>query len=73
MVPIEFRTELAALINKHSVEQCGDVPDYILAEYLCACIDAIHGVTKARDKWFGVDHRIPDRTTMLVGIPTEQD
>lgn len=62
MVPADFQSELCALINKHSVEQCGDVPDYILARYLCDCIEAFHVAAKSRDKWFGQDLRIPDRT-----------
>lgn len=62
MVPDKFREELTQLINKHSVEQCGDVPEYILAQHLCDCIEALHATLDRRDKWFGVDHRLPLKT-----------
>ena len=62
-MPDAFRDELTKLINEHSVEQCGDVPDYILAQYLCDCIEALHNAAKRRDRWFGVDHRVKTVST----------
>jgi hypothetical protein len=48
----EFQKELAALINKHSVENESDTPDFILAEYLNTCLDAFGAAMDARDQWY---------------------
>ena len=48
----EFQKELAALINKHSVENESDTPDFILAEYLNNCLDAFGTAMDARDGWY---------------------
>ena len=34
----EFQKELEQLINKHSMENISDTPDFILAEYLVGCL-----------------------------------
>jgi hypothetical protein len=47
----EFQKELAALINKHSIENESDTPDFILAEYLNNCLDAFGTAMDARDSW----------------------
>ena len=36
----EFEKELAALINKHSLEQRSNTPDFILASYLVESLNA---------------------------------
>ena len=38
----EFQRELAALINKHSLERIANLPDYVLAEYLTQCLVAMN-------------------------------
>lgn len=38
----EFQRDLAALINKHSLEQIANLPDYVLAEYLTQCLVAMN-------------------------------
>lgn len=48
----EFRTELAALINKHSLESASNTPDFILASYLTACLAAFEVCVVSRDKWY---------------------
>jgi hypothetical protein len=47
----EFQVELAALINKHSIENETNTPDFMLAQYLNDCLDAFGTVMKTRDKW----------------------
>ena len=49
----EFQEELAALINKHSVENETDTPDFILAEYLSDCLDAFGNLMGKREAWYG--------------------
>jgi len=51
----EFKKELETLINKHSIENGSDTPDFILAEYLCNCLESFNSVSIQRDNWYGVD------------------
>jgi len=47
-----FRKELENLINKHSMENESNTPDYILSDYLVRCLDAFDIATKDRDHWY---------------------
>lgn len=58
----EFGKELSNLINRHSQENGSNTPDFILAEYIQACLDNFNKTTKARDKWYGV-HLTPGIST----------
>jgi len=49
----DLRTELAAVLNKHSVEGRSDTPDFILAQYLIDCLFSFEQITRAREKWHG--------------------
>lgn len=62
----EFRKELERLINKYSMENGSDTPDFILADYLVACLDAFDATVKAREKWYG---RVDKPTCVEGGIP----
>ena len=57
-----FRNELSALINRHSMEQASDTPDYILARYLFACLTAFDVTIRARETWYGRTERLSDMT-----------
>lgn len=48
-----FRDELKLLINKHSMENGSDTPDFILAEYLAAQLDLFDICVAGRDAWYG--------------------
>ena len=48
-----FKNELEALINKYSVENGSDTPDFILAAYLKQCIQNADNLINEREKWFG--------------------
>jgi hypothetical protein len=50
-----FIKELEELINKHSVENHSNTPDYILAQYITDCLNTFNRVTAARDKWYGIN------------------
>lgn len=52
-----FREELAQLINRYSMENGSNTPDYMLADYLIACLQALDGAVKSRDGWYGVELR----------------
>lgn len=45
--------ELRALLNRHSVENASDTPDFVLAEYLMDCLGVWETAVSRRDKWYG--------------------
>lgn len=47
-----FRVELEALINRHSIENGSDTPDFILADFLLACLRAFDSAARRRTKWY---------------------
>ncbi len=47
-----FKKELEHLINRYSMENRSDTPDYMLAEYLVDCLKNYSRIVKQRDKWF---------------------
>lgn len=50
----KFVDGLRELINGYSMENASDTPDYILTEYLIACLDAYNKAVRKRDNWFGI-------------------
>lgn len=53
-----FEKALTELINKHSMENESNTPDYILARYMFTCLYAYRNAVQARDKWFKVEPSI---------------
>ena len=47
----EFAKELEELINKHSIENFSNTPDFILADYLMNCLEAYHSIKIKNDNW----------------------
>ena len=50
-----FQTELRALINKHSMENGSDTPDFILAKYLLSSLDTLDTALRARHDFYNQD------------------
>ncbi len=50
---IQFGKELEQLINKHSMENTCDTPDFILAAFLLDCLEAFAKATNRRADWYG--------------------
>ena len=48
-----FEKELTSLINRHSIENVADMPDYLLAEMICRTIEAIGPRVKITLDWHG--------------------
>jgi len=48
----QFYKDLIVLINKHSMENQNDTPDYILADYIMNSLMAFTATTLKRDKWW---------------------
>lgn len=59
VTPIEdredFNTELCSLLNRYSMENSSNTPDFILRDYLLNCLDAFNRATNLRTKWFKND------------------
>lgn len=48
-----FQKELESLINRYSKENDSNTPDFILAEYMNACLQAFDHAVNQREKWYG--------------------
>jgi len=48
-----FRTGLESLLNRHSMENGCDTPDFILAGYLYDCLQAFDNAMTMRETWYG--------------------
>ena len=48
-----FRNELEILINKYSLENGSNTPDFILAHFLTDCLKAFDGASEAKRKYYG--------------------
>lgn len=49
----EFREELVNLINRHSMENGSNTPDFILANYLMLQIESFDTTVNRREEWYG--------------------
>lgn len=48
-----FKKELETLINKHSVENGSNTPDFILANYLNQCLRNAEDLINNREDFYG--------------------
>jgi len=53
----KFIDELGCLINKHSMENSSNTPDFILAQFINNCLDAFNAAVQQRETWYGRDAR----------------
>ena len=68
-----FRTELEALINRHSMECGSDTPDTILAKFLLKCLFAFDEAVVSREAVVSTDRWYGKRVTEIVGVnPTPE-
>ena len=51
----KFEKELTELLNKHSMENVCDVPDFLLSKMICRIITSIGGPIKETLDWHGCD------------------
>lgn len=66
-----FEKELEQLINKYSLENQSDTPDFILAAYVIQALENFNAATKQREEWYGRQPRVSDLPDDLP-FPTEQ-
>jgi len=55
MIDSKFKSGLCSLINKFSVENECDVPDFILTDMICDMINSVGKHTKRALDWHGCD------------------
>jgi len=60
---LTFRKELISLINRHSLENGSNTPDFILADYLMDCLKVFNITTNLRGKWY--KEQVTDETIHL--------
>jgi hypothetical protein len=47
----QFMQELVFLINRHSIENGSNTPDFLLAEYLLGCLSIYEHTVQKRDQF----------------------
>lgn len=50
-----FENDLRRVLNRHSRENISNTPDFILANYLMACLEAFDEASKVRKSWHSPD------------------
>jgi len=48
----KFAKELQELINRHSIENDSNTPDFILTEFVCDVLEAFSRALKKRESWY---------------------
>jgi len=49
----EFRKDLIYIINKYSLENDSDSPDWLLAQYIISCLGNFDSTVRGREIWHG--------------------
>lgn len=52
-----LRNEIMHVLNRHSAENISNTPDFILADYLVACLAAFDAAIQTRETWYDRDGR----------------
>lgn len=53
-----FEKELENLINRYSIENASNTPDFILARYMAGCLSNFNETVRRREVWYGRDPNI---------------
>jgi len=59
-----FKEELEILINKHSMENDSNTPDFILADYLMECLQNFNKTSRTRENGMGKSRRLYEGGSM---------
>lgn len=54
----DLQSAIAEALNRFSAENGSNTPDFILAQYLLACLAAFNEASRAREAWYGKELRI---------------
>lgn len=53
MITNGFQKELEEVLNKYSIDNLCDTPDFLLAEYLCEHINNLQKMNRSVSRWRG--------------------
>lgn len=62
---MSFEQDLRDLINKRSMEQGSNTPDFILVKYLVGCLKIFDESINARDNYNNYEPEIPSETQKI--------
>lgn len=63
LASLDFRKDLEALLNKHSMENRSNTPDFILAEFMGSCLANFEMAIATRSEWYrGSPSQLPEPT-----------
>ena len=65
--------EIAAVLNRHSLENASNTPDFILAQYLLGCLAAFDVATQQRETWAAAVFEPPQQDTPAPPQPSTAD
>ncbi len=65
-----FEREVELLINRLSLENDSNTPDFILAKHLRECLEAFVDTSNARERWYGREPSTRE-TTNLDSSPSD--
>jgi hypothetical protein len=71
--PQTFVSELEQLIDKYSLENQSNTPDFILAEYLRGCLDVFSKTVDSRDKFLRINKYGCEETSFGAAEPVKAD
>lgn len=66
----DFQTELESLINRYSLENNSNTPDFILASYINACLAAFNEAVNQRSDWYD-RHDSPGESLKTISVLTK--
>ena len=66
----QLRHDIETAINRANAESGSNTPDFILAEFLTACLKSFDDAVKMRDQWYGMKLAL-DTNTPAVEKPRE--
>ena len=49
----KLENDIRCLLNKECAENESDTPDWVLASYLCRCLDAFNACVNMRERYYG--------------------
>ena len=63
--------DITAVLNRHSIENESNTPDFILAEFVRASLDAYASAVRAKNQWHGPT--TPPLPSMVQSVTTTDD
>ena len=58
----KFRKELEELINRYSLENGSNTPDFMIADYLIKCLEVFDKTVQDREHWYGRGIKVINNT-----------